>query len=98
MTLITEGTRWTRQRETAVSGEGWVTEPVLIITHDDGRTEEVDRSGLTRDDLVTIAGAEAVRAWEWNRVHVSGLKADAAIMTADRQSLAAVETLKGEAA
>jgi hypothetical protein len=97
MTLITEGTRWTRQRETAVSGEGWVTEPVLIITHDDGRTEEVDHCGLTRDDLVAIAGADAVRAWEWNRVHVSGLKADAAIAVADRQSLAAVETLKGAA-
>jgi hypothetical protein len=98
MTLITEGTRWTRQRETAVSGEGWVTEPVLIITHDDGRTEEVDRCGLTRDDLVAIAGAEAVRAWEWNRVHVSGLKADAAIAVADKISAEAVASLSGEAA
>jgi hypothetical protein len=97
MTLITEGTRWVRQRETAVSGEGWVTEPVLIITHDDGRTEEVDWCCLEREDLVALAGEEAVRAWEWERLAVSRHKRNVAIDNMDRQSLAAVETLKGAA-
>ena len=61
---ITKTRKWTRAYGSAYQSEGWVEEPVYLVTFADGRKVEVDPRFTERWEMVRIAGEDAVVAYE----------------------------------